>query len=109
MKKKCDELKSENQVLKEELSLRKEESHPNSKRLDELINLGRKFVDKRGLGFIDESTTHSSGKTTFVKPCEEVSSKKIEFKLKFQCTHCTKMEHTANKCYVRMIENFQRM
>ena len=38
MNKKYDELKGENQVLKEELSLRKEESHPSSKGLDELIN-----------------------------------------------------------------------
>ena len=37
-----------------------------------------------------------------------MSPKKIESKLKFQCTHCTKMGHTANRCYVRMIEIFQR-
>ncbi|RVW73857.1 hypothetical protein CK203_056629 [Vitis vinifera] len=45
----CDELKSENQVFKNELSLRKEKSHPSSKRLSDLINLGRKPFDKRGL------------------------------------------------------------
>ena len=39
MKKMCDELKSENQVFKNELSLRKEKSHPSSKRLSDLINL----------------------------------------------------------------------
>ncbi|RVX07782.1 hypothetical protein CK203_021866 [Vitis vinifera] len=39
MKKMCDELKSENQVFKNELSLREEESHPSSKRLSDLINL----------------------------------------------------------------------
>ena len=38
MKKMCDELKSENQVFKNELSLRKEESHPNFRRLSDLIN-----------------------------------------------------------------------
>ena len=77
MKKKSDELKSENQVLKEELGLRKEESNPSSKSLNELINSGRKIVDKKGLSFIDESTTPTSGKTTFVKPSEEVSPKKL--------------------------------
>nr|CAN69489.1 hypothetical protein VITISV_009193 [Vitis vinifera] len=65
MKKKCEELKSENQVFKNELSLRKEESHPNSKRLDELINLGWKYFDKRGLGFVDETITLSSGNKSF--------------------------------------------
>ncbi|KAL6348262.1 hypothetical protein AAG906_005556 [Vitis piasezkii] len=65
MKKMCDELKSENQVFKNELSLRKEESHPSSKRLSDLINLERKSFDKRGLGFVDEATTPSSGKTIF--------------------------------------------
>ena len=106
MKKKCEELKSENQVFKNELSLRKEESHPNSKRLDELINLGWKYFDKRGLGFVDETITLSSGKTIFVKPCEEVLPKKTHSKLKFHCTHCTKMGHTIDRCYARMFKNF---
>ncbi|RVW32374.1 Retrovirus-related Pol polyprotein from transposon TNT 1-94 [Vitis vinifera] len=108
MKKMCDELKSENQVFKNELSLRKEESHPNSKRLSDLINLGRKSFDKRGLGFVDEATTPSSGKTIFVKSREEVVPKKIPPKLKLHCTHCTKMGHTIDRCYARMFESFQR-
>ncbi|RVW98135.1 hypothetical protein CK203_031853 [Vitis vinifera] len=108
MKKMCDELKSENQVFKNELSLRKEESHPSSKRLSDLINLGRKSFDKRGLGFVDEATTPSSGKTIFVKSCEEVVPKKIPPKLKLHCTHCTKMGHTMDRCYARMFESFQR-
>ena len=58
-------------MFKDELSLKKEESHPSSKRLNELINLRRKFFDKRGLGFVDANTTPSSGKTIFVKPCEK--------------------------------------
>ena len=95
-------------MLKEKLSLRKEESHPSSKRLNELINSGRKYVEKRCLGFIDESTTPSSGKTTFVKPREEEISKKTNSKLKFQFTHCTKQGHKDNRCYVKMLENFQR-
>ena len=108
MKKMCDELKSENQVFKNELSLRKEESHPSSKRLSDLINLGRKSFDKRGLGFVDEATTPSSGKTIFVKSCEEVVPKKIPPKLKLHCTHCTKMGHTIDRCYTKMFESFQR-
>ncbi|RVW36117.1 hypothetical protein CK203_079708 [Vitis vinifera] len=58
--KKCDVLKSENQMFKDELSLRKEESHPSFKRLNELINLGRKYFDKRGLGFVDGNATPSN-------------------------------------------------
>ena len=46
VKKMCDELKSENQVFKNELSLRKEKSHPSSKRLSDLINPRRKPFDK---------------------------------------------------------------
>ena len=61
MKKMC----YENQMFKNELSLRKEESHPNSKRLSDLINLGRKSFDKRGLGFVDETIAPSSGETIF--------------------------------------------
>ena len=94
--------------VKEELSLRKEESHPSTKRLNDLINSRHKSIDKRGLGFIDECTTPSSGKTTFIKPSEDVSSSKIDHKLKFQCTYCTKMGHIAYRCYMRMLGNFQR-
>ena len=46
VKEKCDVLKSENQMFNDELSLRKEELHPSSKRLNELINLGRKSFAK---------------------------------------------------------------
>ena len=108
MKKMCDELKSENQVFKNELTLRKEESHPSSKRLSDLINSGRKSFDKRGLGFVDETTTPSSGKTIFFTPCERVLPKETLSKLKLQCTHCTIMGHTINRCYARMYESFQR-
>ncbi|KAL6314369.1 hypothetical protein AAG906_021204 [Vitis piasezkii] len=77
--KECLSLKqeqNENQVCKNELSLSKEESHPNSKGLSDLINSQMKSFDKRGLGFVDETTTPSSGKTIFVKPCEGVVPKK---------------------------------
>ena len=105
MKKMCDELKSENQVFKNELSLRKEESHPSSKRLSNLINSGRKSFDKRGLAFVEEITTPSNGKTIFVKPCEGMVPKKILPKPKL---YCTKMGYTVDKCYARMFESFQR-
>ena len=70
---------------------KKKKSHPSIKRLDDLINSWRNSLDKRGLGFIDESTTPSSSKTTFVKPSEDMSSDKTDPKLKFQCTYSTKM------------------
>ena len=108
IKKICDELKSENQVFKNELSLRKENSHPTSKRLSDFINSGRKSFDKRCLGFVNETTTPSSGKTIFAKPCERVLPKETLSKLKLHCTHCTKMGHTVNRCYARMFESFQR-
>ena len=74
VKEKCDVLKSENQMFKNELSLRKEELHPSSKRINELINSGRKSFDKRGLGFLGGNATPSSSKTVFVKPREKKNS-----------------------------------
>ena len=71
VKKKCDVLNSENQMFKDELSLWKGELYPSSKRLNELINSGRKSFDKRGLGFLGGNATPSTSKTIFVKPCEK--------------------------------------
>ena len=85
-------------MFKNELSLRKEESHPSSKRLSDLINSMRKSFDKRGLGFVDKATTQSSDKKNFVKPCEGVLTNKTLSKLKF---HFTKMGHTIDRCYAR--------
>ena len=68
MKKMC----YENQMFKNELSLRKEESHPSSKRLSNLINPRRKPFDRRGLGFVNETTAPSSVKqylSSLVKEC----------------------------------------
>nr|CAN82949.1 hypothetical protein VITISV_018262 [Vitis vinifera] len=108
VKEKCDVLKSENQMFKDELSLRKEELHPNSKRLNELINLGRKSFDKRDLGFLGGNATPSSSKTVFVKPCEKGFPKKTQSQIKFHCNHCGKMGHTFDRCYARLFDNFQR-
>ena len=38
-----------------------------AQRLDKIIEVGKSYSDKRGLGYIDESFTPSSYKTTFVK------------------------------------------
>ena len=96
-------------MFENELSIRKEESHHSSKKLSNLINSGRNSFDKRGLGFVDETTTPSNGITIFFKPCEGVVlPKKIHHKMKLHCTHCTKMEHTVDRCYTRMFESFQR-
>ena len=85
-------LKSENQMFKDELSLRKEESHPSSKRLNELINSGHKSFDKRGLGFVNGNATPSSGKTFFAKPRKKECPKKTHSQIKFHCTHCGKWD-----------------
>ena len=95
-------------MFKNELSLRKKESHPSSKRLSDLINSMRKSFDKRGLGFVDKATTQSSDKKNFVKPCEGVLPKKTPSKMKLHCSHCTKIGHTFDRCYVMMFESFQR-
>ena len=36
--------------------------------LDKIIEVGKPYGDKRGLGYIDECSTFSSSKTIFVKP-----------------------------------------
>ena len=54
MKKKSDELKKENQMFKDELSLRKEESHRNSKMLHDLVYSRHKSFYKRGLDLLIE-------------------------------------------------------
>ena len=95
-------------MFKDELSLRKEELHPNSKRLNELINSGRKSFDKRGLGFLGGNATPSSSKTVFVKPYEKKNPKKILSHIKFHCTHCGKVGHTFDRCYATLFDNFQR-
>ena len=95
-------------MFENELSIRKEELHHNSKKLSNLINSGRNSFDKRGLGFVDETTTPSSGKTIFVKPCEGVLPKKTPSKMKLHFSHCTKIGHTIDRCYAMMFESFQR-
>ncbi|KAL6329091.1 hypothetical protein AAG906_007438 [Vitis piasezkii] len=92
VKEKCDVLKSEIQMFKDELSLRKEESHPSSKRLNELNNLGRKSFNKRGLGFLGENVIPSSSKTVFVKPCEKKSPKKTQSQIK-------RLTNLMNECH----------
>ena len=89
MKKNCDELNSENQVVKEKMSLGKEESHPSSKRLNDLINSldlinsGRKSLDKRSLDFIDETTTPSSSKQSLLSLVKKRSLRKLILKRNF--------------------------
>ena len=95
-------------MFKDELSLRKEEQYPSFKRLNELINSGRKSFDRRGLGFVDENVTLSNDKIVFVKPCEEKFPKKTLSHIKFHCTHCGKVGHTFDRCYTRLFDNFQR-
>ena len=65
IKKKCDKLKSENQMFKNESILRKEELHSCSKRLNDLIHSGLKSFDERGLGFINRNATPSIDKQVF--------------------------------------------
>lgn len=40
--------------------------HPRTKILNEIISKGKFIGDKRDLGYLDESTTSSNGKTNFV-------------------------------------------
>ena len=106
-------------MFKNELSFRKEKSYPNSKRLSELINPNSKRLselinsrhksfDKRDLGFVDESTIPNNDKTTFLKPSEGVLPKKTHSKLKFHCTHCTKIIHIVDRFMQRYLKVFRK-
>ena len=105
VKRKCV-LKSKNQIFKDELSLRKEDSYPNSKRLNDFINSGRKSSNKMGLWFVDKNTTPSSVKTIFFKAYKEEHPKKTHSQIKFHFSHSGKMWQTFHRCYARMFDNF---
>ena len=100
VKRKCV-LKSKNQIFKDELSLRKEDSHPNSKRLNDFINSGRKSSNKMGLWFVDKNTTPSSVKTIFFKAYKEEHPKKTHSQIKFHFSHSGKMWQTFHRCYAK--------
>ena len=106
IKKKCDELKCENQMFRNELSLMKEKSHPRSKRLNDLNNLEHKSFDKRGLGYVDEIFTPSCGKTIFIMPCGAKHLKKTHSYIKFHYTNCGKMGHAfMQDCLIMLKRN----
>ncbi|RVW93409.1 hypothetical protein CK203_035071 [Vitis vinifera] len=104
---------NENQVCKNELSLRKEESHLNSKELSDLINSQMKSFDKRGLGFVDETTTPSSGNRSFLTNFIEFDGRNVTFgdgniaSVKGKDTICApdipNLEEVANKEVIKGI------
>ena len=101
---KCNVLKRENKKFKDELRLRKENSHHNFKILNNLINLQCISFDNIRLGFFDGKATPSgSNKTVFVKAHEEG----VSMKIKFHRAHSSKLGYTFGQCYASIFDNYQ--
>ena len=78
-----------------------------AQRLDKIIEVGKSYGDKRGLGYIDESSTPSSSKTTFVKaspivPKSNMSnhvSNHVKSSFVPICHNCGVEGHIRPKCF----------
>lgn len=78
-----------------------------AQRLDKIIEVGKSYGDKRGLGYIDESSTPSSSKTTFVKASPIVPkfnmsnhvSNHVKSSFVPICHNCGVEGHIRPKCF----------
>lgn len=78
-----------------------------AQRLDKIIDIGKSFGDKRGLGYIDEHSTPSSSKTIFVKESPivpkldmpNVVSNHVNTSYLPICHNCGVEGHIRPKCF----------
>lgn len=78
-----------------------------AQRLDKIIEVGKPFGDKRGLGYIDECSTPSSSKTIFVKASHnmpklnmpKIASKHVKSNFVPICHYCGVEGHIRPKCF----------
>lgn len=78
-----------------------------AQRLDKIIEVGKPYGDKRGLGYIDECSTPSSSKTIFVKAspnmpklvAPKVVSKHTKINFVPICHYCGVEGHIRPKCF----------
>ena len=78
-----------------------------AQRLDKIIEVGKSYGDKRGLGYIDESSTPSSSKTTFIKASPIVPkfnmsnhvSNHVKSSFVPICHNCGVEGHIKPKCF----------
>ncbi|CAL8151441.1 unnamed protein product [Prunus armeniaca] len=125
-----DALQFENIRLEHELELEKEKIEGltiGAGKIDKMLNFGKLFGDKRGLGYIDESSTPSSFETIFVKDMSAQEAPKFVHGLnlgfdsmnivskgklslpqsKFMptCHHCGVKGHIRPRCHILRIES----
>ncbi|CAL2248381.1 unnamed protein product [Prunus armeniaca] len=125
-----DALQFENIRLEHELELEKEKIEGltiGAGKIDKMLNFGKLFGDKRGLGYIDESSTPSSFETIFVKDMSTQEAPKFVHGLnlgfdsmnivskgklslpqsKFMptCHYCGVKGHIRPRCHILRIES----
>ena len=125
-----DALQFENIRLEHELKLEKEKIQGltiGAGKIDKMLNFGKLFGDKRGLGYINESSTPSSFETIFVKDVSTQEAPKFVHGLnlgfdsmnivskgklslpqsKFvpTCHHCGVKGHNRPRCHTLRIES----
>ncbi|CAL9026882.1 unnamed protein product [Prunus brigantina] len=124
-----DALQFENIRLEHELKLEKEKIQGltiGAGKIDKMLNFGKLFGDKRGLGYINESSTPSSFETIFVKDVSTQESPKFVHSLNLDfdsmnivskgklsppqskfvptCHHCGVKGHIRPRCHILRIE-----
>ncbi|CAL9025549.1 unnamed protein product [Prunus brigantina] len=125
-----DALQFENIRLEHELKLEKEKIQGltiGAGKIDKMLNFGKFFGDKRGLGYINESSTPSSFETIFVKDVSTQESPKFVHSLNLDfdsmnivskgklspphskfvptCHHCGVKGHIRPRCHILRIES----
>ncbi|CAB4308045.1 unnamed protein product [Prunus armeniaca] len=125
-----DALQFENIRLEHEVELEKEKFQGltiGAGKIDKMLNLGKLFGDKRGLGYIDESSTPSSFETIFVKDVSTQEAPKFvhdlnlgfdsmnviskgklspqQSKFVHTCHHCGVKGHIRLRCHILRIES----
>ncbi|CAL8992083.1 unnamed protein product [Prunus brigantina] len=125
-----DALQFENIRLEHELKLEKEKIQGltiGAGKIDKMLNFGKNFGDKRGLGYINESSTPSSFETIFVKDVSTQESPKFVHSLNLDfdsmnivskgklspphskfvptCHHCGVKGHIRPRCHILRIES----
>ncbi|CAL2226250.1 unnamed protein product [Prunus armeniaca] len=129
-----DALQFENIRLEHELKLEKEKiqgSTIGAGKIDKMLNFGKLFGDKRGLGYINESSTSSSFETIFVKDVSTREAPKfvhglnlgfdsmnivskgklspLQSKFVPTCHHCGVKGHIRPRCHILRIESLRLM
>lgn len=78
--------------------------HPRTQILDEVKSKGKSIGEKRGLRYLNDSTTPSSEKTNFLKVKKVIPIVQTPTRAIYTCSFCYRNGHTSDKCYIRKFE-----